>query len=118
MDDVAPIAAAIRRHRIDISNEKEAQRQIAQALDSAGLAAKREMRLSDRDRPDFFLPLFGLAIEVKLRGRKIDIWRQLVRYASHDRVHGLMLVSNTAMALPPDIDGKPLWFVSLGQAWL
>ncbi|MDP3417903.1 hypothetical protein [Falsiroseomonas sp.] len=121
MTALATIAAArgaIAKARIDLSDEKEAQRQIGEALTSAGIEFRREVPLSRRDRPDFFLDAAGLAIEVKLRAGKMDIWRQLSRYAEHDRVLALMLVSNTSVALPSEIAGKPLYFISLGRAWL
>lgn len=114
----ALIAATLLATRVDLSDEKAAQAQIAEALTAAGLAFEREARLSPRDRPDFLFPVPGLVLEVKLRARKMDIWRQLARYAEHERVRAIILASNTAMTLPPEIVGKPLAFVSLGRAWL
>jgi hypothetical protein len=110
-------ADAIGRARIDLSDEKAAQRQIAEVLTGRGIAFEREVALSPGDRPDFLLP-DGLVIEVKLRARKMEIWRQLGRYAAHERVRALLLVSNTAMGLPEMIEGKPLKLLSLGRSWL
>lgn len=116
MDRMRDIGAVISRTRFDLSDEKATQAQIANVLDAAGIAFVREERLSISDRPDFML--LGIAMEVKLRASKMEIWRQLCRYARHDRVTGVMLVSNTAMPLPPAIEGKPAAVINLGKAWL
>ena len=116
---VGMISGMVRRHRIDLTNEKQAQAQIEGLLTDHGLTFTREMRLSPGDIPDFFLPDPGLALEVKLRApSKTGVFRQLQRYAKDERVKGVLLISNTAMGLPATIEGKPAWFVSLGQAWL
>jgi hypothetical protein len=117
-EDVARIGAILAKARIDLSNEKAAQTAIAETLAEGGMRLEREHRLSARDRPDFFLPESGLAVEVKLRAGRMDVYRQLRRYASHEAVRGLLLVSNTAMALPVEIEGKPAFSISLGRAWL
>ncbi len=116
---VRSVIATISRHRIDLSTEKAAQAQIETIFTGAGLPFEREVSLSKEDRPDFFMKTVGLAIEVKMKGaQKMAIYRQLQRYAAHDEVHGLLLVSNLAMGLPMEIGGKPAWYASLGRAWI
>lgn len=118
-DAAARISEIVQANRIDLSSEKVAQAAIGDLLTGDSITFTREMRLSPGDIPDFFLPDSGLAIEVKLRSTsKMNIYRQLRRYAEDDRVKGLLLVTNTAMDLPQEIEGKPAWRVSLGQAWL
>jgi hypothetical protein len=113
----AAIVQVIQATRIDLSNEKAAQEQIALALAAAGIAHQREVRLAPRDIPDFLAG--GVAIEVKLRGaRKMDVFRQLERYCTHERVQSIILASNLSMTLPAEINGKPARFVSLGRSWL
>jgi hypothetical protein len=116
MSSFATIAALIRQHRFPLNDEKATQAALAEVLAGAGIAFEREVRLSPGDIPDFMLP-GGIVIEVKLRCPRRQVIRQLERYAKHERVTGFILVSNTAMSLP-DIDGKPVQFVSLGQGWL
>lgn len=94
------------------------QAHIADRFAAHGLSCLREYRLSPRDRVDFFDEAKGCAIEVKLKANRRSILRQLTRYAEHDAVKTIVLVSGTAMALPPAIDGVPLYFVSVGRAWL
>jgi hypothetical protein len=113
------VTGLIARNRIDLSNEKLAQSQIEQILTAAGMSFEREARLSAEDRPDFFMPDVGLAIEVKIKGaRKMAVFHQLGRYAAHDRVLGLLLITSLAMGLPKDILGKPAYYASMGRAWL
>lgn len=104
------------RTRITLTNEKEAQAELAQRFAEDGLSLLREFRLSSRDICDFFAN--GIAVEVKLKARKKSIFRQLERYASHEEVKGLLLVSATSMGLPATIAGKPVYMASLSTAWL
>ena len=112
------VASLVRGFRIDLSNEKAAQAELHLGFEAAGLDVEREVRLAPGDIIDMMLPC-GLGIEVKLRGaQKRRVFGQMVRYASHERVAGLLLISNMAMGLPPSINGKPAWYVSLGYGWL
>lgn len=113
----AELLALLRAARVDLSNEKRAQATLAEAISLAGVAVEREVRLSPSDVVDFMAG--DVAIEVKLRGaRKKEVYRQLLRYAAHDRVQVLVLVSNLSMGLPETIGGKDVYFVRLGEAWL
>ncbi len=106
--------------RADLSSEKAAQADLAAVLLARlpGVSVEREVRLSSHDVVDIMVD-GSVAVEVKLRGQpKASIYRQLKRYAAHDRVKSLILVSNIAMGLPPEIEGKPTGFVSLGRSWL
>jgi hypothetical protein len=113
------VVALIHGNRITLSNEKAAQAEINELLTMAGYEFTREKRLSPRDTPDFFIAESGLAIEIKMKGAgRMDIFRQLSRYAKHDEVKAILLATNVSMGLPPEIEGKPAYFASLGRAWL
>lgn len=113
----ADILRILRTTRVDLSDEKRAQADIAAALAATGRDIQREVRLAPGDVIDLMADDIG--IEVKLKGaRKRAIWGQLERYAGHDRVSALILASNLAMGVPGEVRGKPLWFVPLGRAWL
>lgn len=103
--------------RFSLTNEKAAQAEIADHLTECGIAFTREHRLDDKNIIDF---LIGghIGVEVKLRYPRLQIRRQLARYAAFDAIHVLILASNTALALPASINGKALINVSLGKAWL
>jgi hypothetical protein len=116
--DGAGLSALIRRARLPLGDEKATQTAMAELFTAHNIAFEREKALSKTERLDFFIPP-GLAIEVKLNGaRSAEIYRQLARYALHDCVRGIMLVTNRAVAVPVTIHGKPTYYVSLGQAWL
>lgn len=116
---VHAICAALQSVRVDLSSESGAQAGYAAALEGAGFHVDREVRLSAADRVDL-MTLDGIVIEVKLRRgwRKTEIFKQLARYARHDRVRAVILVTGQAMTLPADVDGKPTGIVSAGRAWL
>lgn len=110
------IASILRRTRLRISNEAWLQHDIEAALNKAGIDYAREKRLSPADRPDFMCGT--VAIEAKARYAKRSIYRQLERYAAHDAVSAIILVSGTAMGMPAEINGKPVLVVSIGMAFL
>jgi hypothetical protein len=112
------VCRVIASGRYDLSNEKAVQVGMQALLSDAwGVAVEREVSLSPGDRPDFRIG--GVVVEVKVRGaRKVAIWKQLKRYAAHDCVTAIVLVTNLSMGLPKDIEGKPAFYVSLGRAWL
>lgn len=121
MIDPSRICAVLAAARVDLSTERAAQADIETLLVQAfgRGAVQREARLSAADRPDFLLG--GVALEVKIKTaaqRQSSVWKQLRRYAAHDVVHALILVTNKTMPLPQAILGKPAFFVSLGRAWL
>ncbi len=113
------ICRVIAAGRYDLSNELAVQAGIDDLLVAAfgREAVEREKVLGPGDRPDFVIG--GVVVEVKVRGaRKVAIWKQLNRYAAHQAVTDLVLVTNLSMGLPAAVDGKPAWYVSLGRAWL
>jgi hypothetical protein len=103
-------------HRLPLSDEKQLQIEIAVAFASAGLAAEREVRLAPGDIVDFMVG--DIAVEVKIKGSKRDIFRQVERYCEHNAVRELVLATNVPMALPPMVCGKPTSVALLGLGWL
>lgn len=114
--DAAALVALLRRTRMRMGTEAALQLSIGEALTSAGFDHEREVRLSAADRIDFMVGTIG--IEAKVRYAKRAIYRQLERYAAHDGISALVLITGTAMGLPPSIGGKPVFYVSLGRASL
>ena len=122
------IVKRIERVRVDLSSEKAMQSGIAVALEAAGIPFEREHRLSTDDIPDFLIPCHRaltqwIAVECKLKGRgsgprKIDIYRQIERYARHPEVAVIILASNLSMGLPAEIRGKPVYAASLSKGWI
>lgn len=94
------------------ANELQLHESIAARLNVAGIPVAdtdREVKLNATDRPDFLLG--GLCVEVKVDGDTRAVWRQLTRYAAHDRVTELLLVTTRARHLrgaPTVLNGKPV----------
>lgn len=78
--------------------EKEVQDQVSAALAAAALVVEREVRLNDRDRPDFVVG-GQVVVEVKLKTPRSVVVRQLGRYAEHDRVAAIVLASTSFTTL-------------------
>lgn len=112
------LVAVLHTIRPDLSVEKRTQADIATVLNRVGIPFEREKRLTASDIPDFLVD-GRLVIEVKLKGaQKMAVYHQLMRYAEHECVQGLILASSLSMTLPPEINGKPAVMIGLGRAWL
>lgn len=103
-------------YRLPTATEAELQTQIAGVLWNNGIEHEREVRLAPGDRIDFLVS--GTGIEVKIKGGKRPILRQLERYATSPRISGLLLVTGVALGLPAEIRGKPVAKLSIGRAWI
>jgi hypothetical protein len=110
------VLAVIRGHRYRYTSEDELQEGIAAALEQAGMEPLREVRLSDRDRIDILVGDVG--IEVKVAGSQTHPWDQLKRYAEHEAIGSLLLVTNRWHTMPDEVGGKPLAAHSLVGAGL
>lgn len=102
-------------YRLPTSTEDELQLAIAKLLTDARVPFHREHRLDEKSRLDFFLPAAGLAIEVKTKGGWADVIRQMMRYAEHDCVTEILLVSTRAVHrnMPKTLNEKPILVASL-----
>lgn len=95
MSDLDDIVATIGSHRFLWATEDDLQQGLAQALDAAGRAVSREVRLNAHDRIDLLVGHVG--IEVKTTGAWRDVQRQLHRYLESDLIDELVLVSAKAV---------------------
>lgn len=110
---VAAVAKVISSSRFHWHDEKDLQLGIASVLSSAGLEFTREHRLSDADVIDFLAGNVG--VEVKIKGQVRAVQAQLERYALHDSVSELVLVTGRLQLtrMPAKLNGKPLHVVPL-----
>lgn len=107
----ADITRAIKSHTFKFSSETELQNMIHKLLPDA----TREKKL-DADRVDFFLD--GVAVEVKVKGSAHDVLRQLQRYAQHEEVTEILLVTSRSMHQSlrnEKLNGKPVQVCYLDQ---
>lgn len=112
------VIIALQQCKADLTNEKNTQRQLHQALTDKDLIFVREHRLDEKNIPDLFNSENGIAVEVKIKGDKKDIYKQLLRYSKFDAVKILILCTNKSLGLPALISSKPAYFIHLGKAWL
>lgn len=109
-------------YRFRYTDEIELQDGIAEVLTRAGIQFEREVVLPRRDQLDFlrrdridFLVTPGIGIEVKIRGSRVDVMRQLARYAEHERIESLILVTDRSQfaMMPLALGGKLITVVNL-----
>lgn len=91
---------------------------IAKTLEEGGIEHEHEVRLDARSRLDF-LTADGVGVEVKIAGQAAGVTRQLLRYAHHQEVHELVLVTTQAdhHLIPTELAGKPVhvcWLAGQG----
>jgi len=119
LSTVAQVVRLLQRSRLDLSTEKHLQEDVERTLQAAGIIFEREKRLSAKDIPDF-LVAGGVVIECKMRNKskKVDVYKQLSRYATYPEVSAIILASNVSMGLPPSIDEKPVFAACLSHGWI
>jgi hypothetical protein len=115
-EHAADIATELGRHRLRATPESALQASIESVLNTMGVDFGREVKLSPADRPDFMCG--DVVLEAKAKYPKRSIYRQLERYAAHERVGAIILVTGTAMGMPAEINGKPVYVVSIGLGYL
>lgn len=108
--DLRPIFAD---QRFEAVNEARLQEQIADLLTERGIGFAREVRLSAEDRIDFLVGAVG--IEVKTKGSRHAVLRQLARYAAHERIQSLWLATTRWQLgdMPRSLGAKPLGVLPL-----
>jgi len=106
---VATVDRALRTHRFRFSGERELQAGIDQVLRNLGVEVIREAALGEAGTIDFLVESLG--VEIKVRGTRADVTRQVHRYLQHESIRGLLLVTTRAelARLPPTISGKPVY---------
>ncbi len=115
-DELTDILRTLRFAKLNLSNEKITQLQVARELSLYKF--DREFRLDKHNIPDFYHHEMKLAIEVKIKGGRMNIFRQCARYCEFEQVKILILCTNKSMGLPDQINGKPCYYIHIGKAWL
>lgn len=99
-----------------IVNEYQLHEHIAAALSDGGFVIQHEAVLGPRCRIDFLVD--GVGIEVK-RGKpqKAALMKQCTRYLASEKLEALILVLDTSVMLPGEINGKKLITFGLNKLW-
>jgi hypothetical protein len=113
---ISMVVHLLTTHRLPLSDEKLLQRAIADVFEAAAIDFEREVRLGPGDIVDFMIG--DVAVEVKIKGARRAIYKQLVRYCGYPAVGSIVLATNVPMGLPIDISGKPTAVAALGRGWL
>jgi hypothetical protein len=109
------LAKILRLVRLPYTNELILQNAVAEVLQSNGVEFSREHRFDGRDRVDFFIS-GGIALECKVDGPATSALSQMMRYAEHDEVTSIILVTCRARHMTEMRDfetimGKPFHIV-------
>lgn len=114
-----PIAEALGRFSYMAHDEHRMYVLLEDILRSAGLTFVREHPLDKKSRLDFWFPDLRVAMEVKVRGAPHRVMSQITRYAEHETVGALLLVSSSPklLRIPKTIGGKPARAVRLAGAF-
>lgn len=108
------LSAVIRARRYTYAQETDLHLGIEAALREAGYSPTPEVRLAPRDRIDFVVDRVG--IEVKIKGPRDTLHRQLLRYAESALLDELLVVTTCRghRGLPTEVGGKPLTVTVIG----
>lgn len=103
---LAIVRDAVQSFTFAWSNEYDLQDGIALALDRADISYEREVQLGNAGRVDFLVD--DIAVEVKVRGSRAAVLRQLYRYAVVDDVAAVLLVTpSLKLVCPYMLASKP-----------
>lgn len=116
---VTEVVAALNSHRYAFSSEERLQAGVRLALERASIPFEEQVVLGPKDRIDF-LVAEHIGVELKIKGSRNDVWRQLERYAASARVEEIILATTLhrhVLTLPPSIGGKAITYARL-ESWL
>ncbi|HEY5848252.1 MAG TPA: hypothetical protein VIT42_15810, partial [Microlunatus sp.] len=105
--EVGRVLEVLARSLLTYRDEHDLQAAIADRLAVAGIGHVREAQLGPRERIDL-LTDDGVGIEIKVAGSWTAVTRQLLRYARHDQVRALVLVTTQAshhQQVPAELGG-------------
>ncbi len=118
MSEIENIIKILSVQKLPLQNEKISQSEIYKILLQNGIDSLREYHLDAQNIPDFYLPESGIAIEVKIKGGRQEIYKQCKRYCEFESVKQLILLTNRSMGFPSKISEKPCYIINMGRAWL
>lgn len=107
----------LQSQRYRLGNEYLLQADVEKILKDNSIPYRREHRLSAGDRVDFFVA-GHIALELKIKMPARRVYRQLERYAIHDEVDSLVLMTLGVGGVPPSINDKPVYVVNLARTCL
>jgi len=100
-----------------LGHETLLQEAVEKVLTDEKVPFKREFVLSPGSRVDFFVDEH-IALELKIKMSARHVFRQLERYATHDQVDSLVLMTLGTGGVPPSVNDKPIYVVNLARTAL
>lgn len=114
-DVVKQVMDCMKGKRFDLTKEKRTQEQVHALLSHLGFT--REHYLDKESIIDLFHQS-GVGIEIKIKGHKMDIFKQCKRYCGFEEIKHLILVTSKAVIIPQLINNKRCYQINIGNAWL
>lgn len=107
------IETAVRGGRYTYSQETDLHLGLEAAMRAAGITPDPEVRITG-GRIDFLVGRVG--VEVKIKGTRDALHRQLLRYAESPLVDELLVITTVRAhrGLPAELAGKPLSVLVIG----
>ncbi len=100
------------------SNESELQEQVEDRLRASGIKFRSQVPATKRDRFDILLP-GGIVLELKTNGSASALLSQLERYAQHEDVTAIVVVtsrsSHRQIEVVHEVYGKPVRVIHVGS---
>lgn len=113
----AHVAGFLQIARYRLGHETLLQDDVEKRFREGDIPYEREKILGPADRVDFLVD-GHIAVELKIKAQKRRIFRQMERYALHDCVDSLILVTAAPAGMPAALNGKPVYVVKLGMSGL
>lgn len=118
-NNITVIASVFDANRFNLENEKVLQDQIEKELIDFKIPYEREVDLDNNGKNIIDFVVFGdIGIEIKIKGTRMNIFRQCSRYCGSDRIKQLVLVTSKCVYLPEMVMSKPAHEISLSKFWL
>lgn len=114
--DASDIIRHLTKHRFQLEDEKALQKEIYKLLLPIFPQIKKEFIIDKLNTIDFLIDEIG--IEIKIKGGKMEIYKQCERYCKTEVIKKLILMTNRSMGFPPFINGKDCYVINISKAWL
>lgn len=118
------LAMGLAKLRLPLGTEKEMQDAVEKYLKNENIPHTKEHIFDAKNIFDFFVAkdlkgnTINLVIETKLKQPKRKIYDQCERYCQLPEVQNLILLTNTSIGFPKQINTKNCYVVNIGKAWL
>ncbi len=120
MLETSRLLPLLRSYRLRFGTEAQLHEDLASLLTKEGFYFVRELRLTEAERIDFYLPDCMIGIECKVDGGPTEVAAQLLRYAESPEINELLLITSKRSHLlsVDQLSGKPCHCIWIGGSSL